>query len=108
AGRGGPAGRGMGTRAPRPRPGPHGGAQPDEPARPPPRRRATGCLRGPRHRAVGVRRAGGAAAGGHAVRAVPRPLAARDARDQRHDDEPGLPARGARVRRAAPRPPRPA
>ena len=41
---------------------------------------------------------------GRAVRALPRPAAQGDAGDQRHDDQPGRPARRPRARRAAARP----
>ena len=78
------------------------GLQPDQPARPPPRPGPRDAFTAPRHRVVGVRRAGRAAPGRRAVRALARPAAARDAGDQRHHDQPGRPARRARVRRAAP------
>ena len=100
--------RGVGARAPRPRPRARRGVQPDQPAGPPPRPGPPRRVQPPPDRVVGVRRAGGAAACGAAVRALAGAAAARDAGDQRDHDQPGRPAGRPRPGRPLPRPLRPA
>ncbi len=101
AGRGRPDRRGVGSGAGRPGLRAARGPVPRRPARPAPRPRTTGRVRRERRRAVGVRRAVGAAACRRTVRAQPEGAAAADPGVERDDDEPGRPARGTRAREPA-------
>ncbi len=106
AGRGRPDRRGVGSGAGRPGLRTARGPVPGRPARPAPRPCTTGRVRRERRRAVGVRRAVGAAAGWRTVRAQPEVAAAADPGVERHDDEPGRPPRSTGARQPTHRPAR--